>query len=94
LSAPRIGDRLVWWIAPSVFQHRIIRTEFWHPFSFLYHVPRCELEFYNFMYFGYMWVYFLLGIHLCVLFRFTFWYMSQDGCRLAFSSSQLSFQSP
>ena len=72
----RIGDRLVWliapsvfqhliiravWlIAPSVFQHLIIRAEFWHPFSFLSHVPRCELEFYNFMFFGYMWVYFYL----------------------------------
>ena len=42
------------------------------------------------MFFGYMWVYFLLGIHLCVLFRFTFWYMGQDGCRLAFSSSVFS----
>ena len=56
----RIGDRLVWLIAPSVFQHLIIRAEFWHPFSFLSHVPRCELEFYNFMFFGYMWVYFYL----------------------------------
>ena len=56
----RIGDRLVWLIAPSVFQHQIIRAEFWHPFSFLSHVPRCELEFYNFMFFGYMWVYFYL----------------------------------
>ena len=31
----RIGDRLVWLIAPAVFQHLIIRAEFWHPFSFL-----------------------------------------------------------